>query len=57
MQSYSNAGDFDALGKLKSAAYNNVAYYGTYLAVFTLLLVYATTKQVSLNAYVPQSSV
>lgn len=50
MQSYSNAGDFSALGKLRSAAYNNVAYYGTYLIVFFMLIIYAAVKGVALNA-------
>ncbi|KFD70842.1 hypothetical protein M514_01207 [Trichuris suis] len=42
MQSYSNAGEFTPVGKLKRALINNAAYYGTYLIVFTFLLIYAT---------------
>ncbi|KHN88143.1 LMBR1 domain-containing protein 2 -like protein [Toxocara canis] len=50
MQSYSNAGDFTVVGKLRSAAYNNAVYYGIYLTVFIFLLFYAALKGVSLNA-------
>uniref|UniRef100_A0A915PT97 Uncharacterized protein n=1 Tax=Setaria digitata TaxID=48799 RepID=A0A915PT97_9BILA len=34
MQSYSDAGDFSTLGKLRSAIYSNAVYYGTYVTVF-----------------------
>ncbi|CAG9536789.1 unnamed protein product [Cercopithifilaria johnstoni] len=50
MQSYSDAGDFSSLGKLRSAIYNNVVYYGTYLALFFMFMVYAAMKGVALNA-------
>ncbi|VDO62042.1 unnamed protein product, partial [Onchocerca flexuosa] len=50
MQSYSNAGDFSALGKLRSAIYNNAIYYGTYFIVFFMILIYAAVKGVVLNA-------
>uniref|UniRef100_A0A914XPW8 LMBR1 domain containing 2 n=1 Tax=Plectus sambesii TaxID=2011161 RepID=A0A914XPW8_9BILA len=50
MQTYSQAGDFTALGKLRTAAYNNAIYYGSYLLIFGLLLMYAAAKGVSLNA-------
>ncbi|VDK38931.1 unnamed protein product [Gongylonema pulchrum] len=50
MQSYSNAGEFTTVGKLRSALYSNVAYYGTYLLVFFMLVVYAAVKGVVLNA-------
>uniref|UniRef100_A0A8R1TJV2 LMBR1 domain-containing protein 2 homolog n=1 Tax=Onchocerca volvulus TaxID=6282 RepID=A0A8R1TJV2_ONCVO len=50
MQSYSNAGDFSALGKLRSAIYNNAVYYGTYFIVFFMILIYAAVKGVVLNA-------
>lgn len=49
MQSYSKTGEFTALGKLKSAIYNNLIYYGTYVLIFFFLLIYAITKGVSLN--------
>lgn len=52
MQSYSNAGDFTVVGKLRSAAYNNVIYYGAYLIIFVCLLFYAAIKRLSLNACV-----
>ncbi|VDK44873.1 unnamed protein product [Anisakis simplex] len=50
LQSYSNAGEFSIVGKLRSAAYNNVVYYGLYLGVFVALLIYAASQGVSLNA-------
>ncbi|KAI6194950.1 LMBR1 domain-containing protein 2-B [Aphelenchoides besseyi] len=49
MQSYSNAGDFTATGKLKSALYNNAIYYGIYGCLFIFLLFYALSKGVSMN--------
>ncbi|MCP9261675.1 LMBR1 domain-containing protein 2 [Dirofilaria immitis] len=49
MQSYSNAGDFSALGKLRSAVYSNTIYYGTCLIVFLMLMIYAAIKGVALN--------
>ncbi|KAL1234068.1 G-protein coupled receptor-associated protein [Trichinella spiralis] len=50
MQSYSNAGEFTALGKLKRALINNALYYGTYLIIFAFLLLYAVSKGHYLNA-------
>uniref|UniRef100_A0A0N5ALM3 LMBR1 domain-containing protein 2 n=1 Tax=Syphacia muris TaxID=451379 RepID=A0A0N5ALM3_9BILA len=50
MQSYSNAGDFTAFGRFRSAVYNNVIYYGVYVTVFVILLIYVAFKGVSLNA-------
>ncbi|KAK6103701.1 LMBR1-like membrane family protein [Brugia pahangi] len=50
MQNYSDAGDFSSLGKLRSAVYSNAIYYGTYLAVFFMLMIYAAVKGVVLNA-------
>lgn len=52
MQSYSDAGDFSSLGKLRSAIYSNAMYYGIYLAVFFMLLIYAAVKGMVLNALV-----
>ncbi|GAB6023736.1 hypothetical protein CHUAL_008492 [Chamberlinius hualienensis] len=40
MQSYSQAGDFTVVGKLRSALIDNAIYYGTYLLIFVVLLVY-----------------
>ncbi|RCN24735.1 LMBR1-like region, partial [Ancylostoma caninum] len=49
MQSYVNAGDFTAYGKMKAALFNNAVYYGLYMLVFALLLVYAIIKGVVIN--------
>lgn len=51
MQSYSKAGEFTALGRFKSAIYNNTIYYGIYGFIFIILLFYALSKGVSLNLY------
>lgn len=40
MQSYSQAGDFNVLGKLKSAVIDNAIYYGSYATIFLVLLFY-----------------
>lgn len=40
MQSYSQAGNFTVLGKLRSAVIDNAIYYGSYLFIFGILLVY-----------------
>ncbi len=50
MQSYSNAGDFTALGKLRTALFENAIYYGSYLLIFSVLLVYVAAKGISLDA-------
>ncbi|MFH4980091.1 hypothetical protein AB6A40_006800 [Gnathostoma spinigerum] len=50
MQSYVRAGEFSTFGKLRSAVYNNLVYYGMYLIIFFFLMVYAAFKGVSLNA-------
>ncbi len=44
MQSYSNAGDFSVLGKIKSALIANAIYYGTYLLIFGICLIYVVIK-------------
>ena len=44
MQSYSMAGDFTAIDKLKSAVRANLIYYSYFGAIFTLLLVYVIIK-------------
>ncbi|KAK6011157.1 LMBR1-like region, partial [Ostertagia ostertagi] len=49
MQSYVNAGDFKTSGKLRAALFNNAVYYGLYMIVFTLLLIYAIIKGVVIN--------
>lgn len=40
MQSYCMAGDFSVLGKLRSAIIDNLIYYGSFAAIFVVLLVY-----------------
>ncbi|VDN03870.1 unnamed protein product [Thelazia callipaeda] len=50
MQGYSNAGDFSACRKLQSAVYSNGVYYGAYLIIFFMLMLYAVMKGVALNA-------
>jgi len=44
MQSYSMAGDFTTIEKLKSALKSNLIYYSTIGAIFTTLLVYVIIK-------------
>ncbi|PVD23083.1 hypothetical protein C0Q70_16345 [Pomacea canaliculata] len=44
MQSYSNAGDFTVLGKIKSALIENAIYYGTYLLIFGICLIYVAAR-------------
>ena len=50
MQSYSCAGDFSVLGKIKRAVIENAVYYGSYLLIFVALLIYvAASPQLSLD--------
>ncbi|CAK1553467.1 unnamed protein product [Leptosia nina] len=50
MQSYSKAGDFTVKGKLKSALVDNAIYYGSYLFICGVLLIYlAFTSGVQLD--------
>ncbi|KAJ0180057.1 hypothetical protein K1T71_004648 [Dendrolimus kikuchii] len=44
MQSYSKAGDFTVKGKLKSALVDNAIYYGSYLFICGILLIYLALK-------------
>lgn len=44
MQSYAKAGEFTFRGKLKSAILDNAIYYGSYIFLCFLLLVYITFK-------------
>ncbi|XP_034824985.1 LMBR1 domain-containing protein 2 homolog isoform X1 [Maniola hyperantus] len=44
MQSYSKAGDFTVKGKLKSALVDNTIYYGSYLFICVILLIYIALK-------------
>uniref|UniRef100_A0A3Q2PUE3 LMBR1 domain containing 2a n=1 Tax=Fundulus heteroclitus TaxID=8078 RepID=A0A3Q2PUE3_FUNHE len=41
MQSYARSGAFSILGKVKTALIQNAIYYGTYLLIFVVLLIYA----------------
>uniref|UniRef100_A0A1I8N4D3 LMBR1-like membrane protein n=1 Tax=Musca domestica TaxID=7370 RepID=A0A1I8N4D3_MUSDO len=49
MQSYLKAGDFTIKGKLKSALIENAIYYGSYLFICGILLIYIAAKGVSLD--------
>lgn len=50
LQSYLRAGDFSVKGKLRSSLVENLLYYGTYLLICILLLVYlALQPNVSLD--------
>ncbi|XP_015512187.2 LMBR1 domain-containing protein 2 homolog isoform X1 [Neodiprion lecontei] len=44
MQSYIKAGDFTVSGKLKSALIDNAIYYGSYLFICGILLIYIALK-------------
>ncbi|XP_012941746.1 G-protein coupled receptor-associated protein LMBRD2 [Aplysia californica] len=44
MQSYSKAGDFTAVGKIKSALIENAIFYGTYLLIFGICLIYVAAR-------------
>ena len=44
MQSYSTAGDFSVAGKIKTALIENAIYYGTYLLIFGICLIYVAAR-------------
>ena len=44
MQSYATAGDFTVLGKIKTALIANAVYYGSYLIIFIVCLIYVAVK-------------
>jgi hypothetical protein len=44
MQSYLKAGEFTIKGKLKSAIIDNAIYYGSYLLICGILLIYIALK-------------
>ncbi|XP_074642246.1 G-protein coupled receptor-associated protein LMBRD2-like isoform X2 [Tubulanus polymorphus] len=44
MQSYASAGDFTVAGKLKSSLIENAIYYGTYLIIFGICLIYVAAR-------------
>lgn len=49
MQSYLKAGDFTFKGKMRSALIQNAIYYGSYLFICGILLIYIAAKGVSLD--------
>ena len=44
MQSYASAGDFTVVGKIKSSLIENAIYYGSYLLIFGVLLIYVAVR-------------
>jgi len=50
MQSFSNSGEFTLKGKIKGALINNAIYYGTYLSLFGVFLIYVAVKH-SIDGY------
>lgn len=44
MQSYARAGDFTVTGKLRTALIENAIYYGTYLLIFGICLIYVAAS-------------
>ncbi len=44
MQSYTKAGDFTVKGKLRSALIDNAIYYGSYLLIAAILLIYLAAQ-------------
>ena len=50
MQSYEYAGEFTVIGKIKTALYENALWYGSYLLIFGVLLIYvAVTPNLELD--------
>uniref|UniRef100_A0A1I7X0Q2 ABC transporter permease n=1 Tax=Heterorhabditis bacteriophora TaxID=37862 RepID=A0A1I7X0Q2_HETBA len=56
MQSYVNAGDFTTIGRFKAAIFNNAIYYGMYMLLFLLILLYAVIKGVVINTSLIQQA-
>jgi len=53
MQSYAKAGEFTILGKMKYALITNAIYYGTYVLIFCVCLIYVVAKpELHFNAWV-----
>jgi len=44
MQSYSSAGDFTVMGKLKFAILENAIIYGSFLLILTVCVIYVAVK-------------
>ncbi len=51
MQSFSQSGEFTFSGKCRTALFRNAIYYGTYLAIFGILLIYVALKH-SIDGFV-----
>ena len=52
MQSYTKAGEFTVWGKLRSALIDNAIYYGSFLLIaFVLLLYIVISPNIHLNRY------
>lgn len=49
MQSYTKAGDFTFASKLRSAVVDNAIYYGSYLLIVGILLLYIVFKDPGLD--------
>lgn len=53
IQSYSTAGEFTVLGRLRSAIIANLIFYGTYLVIFCICLIYVAARpDLHLSGYV-----
>lgn len=44
MQSFAQSGEFTLSGKIKGSLIHNAIYYGTYMAIFSVLLIYVGIK-------------
>ena len=44
MQSFAQSGEFTLSGKIKGALIANGIYYGTYLGIFSILLIYVAVN-------------
>ncbi len=44
MQSFAQSGEFTLAGKIKRSLINNAIYYGTYMIIFSVLLIYVGVK-------------
>ena len=44
MQAFSQSGEFTLSGKIRGSLIANAIYYGTYMAIFGVLLVYVAIK-------------
>lgn len=56
MQSYTKAGDFTFGTKLRSALIDNAIYYGSYLLIVGILLLYIAFTDMGLDGWVFVSS-